>query len=133
MALQEQILDLEEQFWEAMKTKDAKTAAEMTGDASIIAGATGVATISPAIMRQMLAEGNWTLEDYQFADVQVREVSPDAAIIGYKVTEHLTVEDAPIHFTAYDTSMWHRQDGRWTCVLHTESVEGDPFGRDRRG
>jgi len=24
-----------------------------------------------------------------------------------------------------------RRDGRWRCVLHTEALAGDPFGRDR--
>ena len=24
------------------------------------------------------------------------------------------------------------KDGRWVCALHTESLKGDPYGRDRR-
>jgi hypothetical protein len=44
----------------------------------------------------------------------------------------VSVEGAPISLTAFDTSVWRRRDGQWSCVLHTESLEGDPFGRDKR-
>ena len=39
---------------------------------------------------------------------------------------HFTISDAA------DASTWVRRNGRWVCALHTESLKGDPFGRDRR-
>jgi hypothetical protein len=30
-----------------------------------------------------------------------------------------------------ETSVWVRTDGQWLCAAHTESIRGDPFGRDR--
>jgi len=33
---------------------------------------------------------------------------------------------------AADASTWVKKDGRWLCALHTESLIGDPYGRDRR-
>jgi hypothetical protein len=29
-------------------------------------------------------------------------------------------------------STWVRRNGGWVCALHTESILGDPFGRDKR-
>ena len=55
------------------------------------------------------------------------------AVIAYKVIEDLLVDGAPLTLEASDASTWVRQDGRWLCALHTESVAGDPFGRDRKG
>jgi len=47
------------------------------------------------------------------------------------VHEELTVEGKPVTLDAADASTWVRRDGRWVCALHTESLRGDPFGRDR--
>jgi hypothetical protein len=53
------------------------------------------------------------------------------ALVGYKVHEDLTVDGKSVSLDAADTSTWVRRDGRWVCALHTESLLGDPFGRDR--
>ena len=64
-------------------------------------------------------------------DAQVQQLSDDVAIIGYKVREKLTVDGKPLTMEAADASTWVRKNGRWVCALHTESVAGDPYGRDR--
>ena len=132
MALADEIVATEKKFWEAMKSKDADAAARMTADHSVIAGASGLAVIDPAMMAGMLSGATWTLESYEFEDVQVQELDADTAIIGYKVTEQITVDGSPLSLTAFDTSVWRRRDGQWTCALHTESLQGDSFGRDKR-
>ena len=53
------------------------------------------------------------------------------AIIAYRVREQISVDGEQVELDAYDSSAWHRRDGRWMCVLHTESIAGDPYGRDR--
>ncbi len=130
---EQEVLDLERGFWETMKTKDGKSAAAMTADGCIVAGASGVSAIDSAMMEQMMAGGKWTLEKYSFDEKSrvVRFVNDDLAIVGYRVDEQLQVEGKPVTLQAYDTSVWSRRDGKWMCVLHTESVAGDPYGRDR--
>ena len=59
-------------------------------------------------------------------------IGDDVAVLAYKVTEDLTVDGKAVHLEAADASTWARRDGRWVCVLHTESLAGDPMGRDRR-
>jgi hypothetical protein len=59
-------------------------------------------------------------------------IHDDVALVAYKVVEELIVEGKPVTLDAADSSVWVRRDGRWRCALHTESVAGDPFGRDRR-
>jgi hypothetical protein len=54
------------------------------------------------------------------------------AIIGYKVHEDITVDGSRLAIDAADTSTWVSQNGSWLCAMHTESLIGDPFGRDRR-
>ena len=129
--LRDEIMGFEKAFWDAMKNKDTDAAARMTAKQCIVTGATGVGVIDPSMMAQMLAAGTWALNDYTFDDVSVQEIGNDTVIVAYKATEQLTVDGAPLSMTAYDASVWHREDGRWTCSLHTESPAGDPFGRSR--
>jgi hypothetical protein len=127
----QEIIDLENRFWKTMIDKDVETATAMMADKSIVTGAQGAATIDNKSFSQMMREGKWTLESYTFSDVQVEFPAPDVAIIGYKVSEELIMDGEPLTMEAADASTWIKRDGKWQCALHTESVLGDPFGRDR--
>ena len=81
---EQELLDNERRFWDAMKAKDASAAARMTDDGCIIVGAQGVSAIDAKTMGKLTEEGKWELQNYTFDD------------------------------------------------NHTESLAGDPFGRDRR-
>jgi hypothetical protein len=68
---------------------------------------------------------------YISPDVQVRVLGKDAAVLAYTVHERVTVDGKSLTMDAADASTWVRRNGRWVCALHTESLKGDPFGRDR--
>ena len=71
--------------------------------------------------------------DYELTDTKVHLLKDDVAVIAYKVKENMTVDGKPLELEASEASTWVRRDGRWLCALHTESLSGDPFGRDRVG
>ena len=73
----------------------------------------------------------WKLEAFEISHAIVRAVTDDVATVAYKVREKLTVDGKPLTLDAADASVWVRRGGNWVCALHTESVAGDPFGRDR--
>lgn len=129
-----QVLELEKRFWDAMKAKDAERATEMTDDRCIVVGAQGVSTIDGPTMGRLTEEGAWQIEQYRVDEdsVQVRMVAPDVAIVAYKVDERVVVDGETVSMAANDSSVWVRRGEEWRCALHTESLEGDPFGRDRR-
>jgi hypothetical protein len=131
MAATDELIALEKRFWQTMIDRDVKTATELMADSCIITGAQGVAQIDKATFGKMLEGGKWTLHDYRFEEVKVIQPTADLAVVGYKVTEHVTVDGKRIELKAADASTWVRQGGHWLCVLHTESVLGDPFGRDQ--
>jgi hypothetical protein len=133
MPTTDELLDVEKRFWQTMIDRDVATASALMAEACIITGAQDVAQIDRASFGKMLEGGQWTLLDYSFEDVKVINPTPDLAVIGYKVTEHVEIDGRRIELKAADASTWMRQDGKWVCVLHTESVLGDPFGRDRIG
>jgi hypothetical protein len=85
-------------------------------------------------MGALTTEGKWVLEQYSFDEQkrQIRFLTDDIAIIAYPVMERVIVEGQTLPVVANDSSVWIRRDGRWRCALHTESLAGDPFGRDKR-
>lgn len=129
-----ELIETEQRFWDAMQNKDGKAAAELIDDGSIVVGSSGVSTIDRKSMEKMTEDGKWELQHFSFNDTtrQVRLINDDLAIVAYTVSERVVVEGKTLHFDANDSSVWMRRDGEWRCVLHTESLAGDPFGRDKQ-
>ena len=132
MTIEKQLLDLEKQFWQSQQAKDVEAALQLIDDPCIVAGPQGVARIDKQTFAKLMTTANWTLRGFDIEDVQVQRLSDDVAVIGYKVHLELTVEGQALTLDAADASTWVRKNGRWLCALHTESVVGDPYGRDRR-
>ena len=130
----QELLDREREFWDAMKAKDPRAASRMTDDGCIVVGAQGVSAIDRQTMAKLTEEGTWELKDYDVDEktAQVRFIHDDVALVAYKVKERVVVEGQPMNMTANDSSVWVRRDGEWLCAMHTESLAGDPFGRDKR-
>ena len=129
-----EIMELEHRFWDAMKAKDAETAAAMTDDGCIIVGAQGVSAIDAKTMGTLTTDGKWKLDEFAFdtEKAQVRMVAEGIAIVAYNVKERVEVDGKTLSVDANDASVWVRRDGEWRCALHTESLAGDPFGRDKK-
>ena len=127
----DEIVALETRFWQTMIDKDAETASALMAETCVITGAQGASSLDKATFAKMLTGGQWELHSFAFDNVQFVAAGPDVAVIGYTVAEQLTVDGKPLTMEAADASTWVRQGGSWLCVLHTESVLGDPFGRSR--
>lgn len=132
MAKESEILSLEKKFWDAIKAKDAEAASALMGEECIVAGAQGASKIDRKAFAKMTKEGKWTLHEYAIKDAEVLAAGPDTAVIGYKVSEKISMNGKEMTLEAADTSVWCRTDGKWLCALHTESVLGDPFGGDKK-
>lgn len=128
-----ELLGLENQYWQAMKEKDAEAMARLTDFPCTIVGPQGIVSVDQEQLRALMEAPGWSLEQVGLDDdAEVRRLSGDVAMIACKVHEELIVEDSPVTIDAADASVWVRRDGRWLCALHTESIAGDPYGRDRR-
>jgi len=99
----------------------------------VIVGAQGVSAIDANTMAKLTSEGQWELKQYSFDEQsrQIRFLTDDIAIVAYPVKERVIVDGETLPVEANDSSVWIRRDGQWRCALHTESLAGDPFGRDR--
>ncbi len=119
------IIKLERSYWDAMKSKDGKKTAELAADPSIVSGMNGVMSIPKSKMGKMTEEGKWTLESYEFDDIEVSSPTPDVAIIAYTVKQEVTMDGKPQTLRAADSSTWIREPKGWECHAHSETILGD--------
>lgn len=128
-----ELMDMEVQYWQAIKDGDTRTIVDFSHEPCVVTGAQGVASITKAQMKEIMEkQGQWTINNFQLNDVKVHMLDADTGIVAYTVHEEMTVDGKPVEFDAADTSVWVRRNGKWSCALHTESIHGDPFGRDKR-
>ncbi|MBA2541885.1 MAG: DUF4440 domain-containing protein [Deltaproteobacteria bacterium] len=81
----------------------------------------------------MIESAAWKLERFQLdpSNVKIKIIADDVAVIAYEVQERIVVDGESQTVTAFDSSVWVRRMGKWVCAMHTETLAGDPFGRDR--
>jgi ketosteroid isomerase-like protein len=127
-----ELLAQEQRYWQAIRDRDVDTALSLTEFPCIVAGASGTASVSSDQYRQMMEGAKYVLHEFQLRDgAHVRLLTEDVAVVAYQVREEMTVEGKPLTLNAADTSIWVRRNGEWKCAVHTESLAGDGFGRDR--
>ena len=63
---EQELIEIEQRFWDAMQSKDGGAAAQLTDDGSIIVGAQGVSKIDRKSMSKMTDEGKWELKEFSF-------------------------------------------------------------------
>src|SRR5262249_20546528 len=129
--IEQEMTELENRYWNAIKDADVSAAQRATDDPCIVAGASGAATVDAATFGQMMGGANWKVKNFKISDVQVRELTADVRAVAYQVHEDLTVDGQPVSMDAADTSVWVKRGGEWKCAMHTESLLGDAYGRDR--
>jgi len=129
----QELLALERSFWDALKSRDARTVARLTAHDSTVAGASGVAGLDPSSIAKMIESAPYTMADYRIdpQSVRINRLCDDVVAITYGVHEDLEVDGKPVKLDAFDSSVWKKVDSGWACVLHTESIKGDAYGRDR--
>ena len=128
----QELLELENEYWRAIQDQDADTVMRLSDDPCTIAGAQGVRSIDRRTLAGLMKDTPYTLHSFHIADgARVQMLGNDVAIVAYDVHEDLTVDGELVSLDAADTSTWVRRNGSWVCALHTESLHGDPYGRDR--
>jgi hypothetical protein len=133
-AVEKQLIELERQYWQALKDNDIEVVARLTDDPCIVTGAQGVGELPRKSMVDMMKNATYSLDAFELdEDMKVRLLDDDVAIVAYQVHEELTVDGKRVKLDAADASTWVRRNGSWVCALHTEALKGDPFGRDRNG
>ena len=129
----QELLTLERAYWDAVKDRDARTVGRLTAEECTLAGARGVSAVDAREMGKRIEAATHRIVDYRIdpTTTRITHLSDEMVAISYGIHEDLEVDGKPVQLDAFDVSVWKRGDTGWTCVLHTESIAGDPFGRDR--
>jgi hypothetical protein len=129
----QELLTLERDYWDAVKDRDARTVGRLTAEDCMIAGARGVSAVDAREMGKLIEAATHRIIDYRIdpKSTRITHICDDTVAIAYGIHEDLEVDGKPVKLDAHDVSVWKKGDTGWTCVLHTESIAGDPFGRDR--
>lgn len=121
----DEIVALEKSYWDAMKKKDGRRTAQLSGKTSLVTGAQGVMTIPKDKMGKMTEDGGWTLQSYAFDDIEVSTPAPDIAIIAYTVRQKVRMDGKSQDLRAADSSTWVRGADGWECHAHSEAFLKD--------
>src|SRR5215510_1976356 len=101
-----ELIDLEKQYWSAVKDKDIEKASKLTDDPCIVTGSRGIARVGKEQFREIMRTAKYTLHEFDLKDAEVRLLNPDVAIVAYKVHEELTVDGERLSLDAADSSTW---------------------------
>lgn len=116
------IVDLENRFWKALLNKDTEIAAGLIADECLVTGPFGAMRIDPGKYTQMMRDGQWTLDSFEFSDLKVIFPAEDTAVVAYKVHEMGTMKGQPMDMTCADSTAWVKDGRAWKCALHTETI-----------
>lgn len=128
-ATKDEIVALENDYWDAMKRKDGKRTSHLSGKLALTTSARGVRAIPKAKMGEMTENGDWTLNSYAFEDVEVVTPADDVAIIAYKVKQSVTMDGKSQDMRAAEISTWVRGADGWECHAHSETFLQDDKNR----
>jgi len=116
------IVDLETRFWRALIDKDTQKAAALIADECLITGPYGAMRIDPHKYAEMMRDGEWTLDSFEFSGLKVIFPSEDTAVVAYKVHQKGEAKGAPMDMQCADSSAWVKEGRAWKCALHTETI-----------
>ena len=117
------IIALEQRFWNSMVDEDTETALALLSEPSTMVSEHGAMQFDHAAYRKMAEQGAMVVKSYELRDMKVLFPREDLAILTYKVTQALAKrgEDETTEQEMTDSSVWSRQAGSWRCVMHTET------------
>lgn len=121
MPTREEIIALEKSYWDAVRAKDGDRTAKLSAKSSLVTGPRGVIRIPKEKMGKMTEEGSWTLESYDFENIEVSTPAPDVALIAYTVRQSVTMDGKAKDLRAADSSVWIRGPNGWECHAHSET------------
>ena len=115
--MKNKIIELEKKYWDAMTSHDYETVKSLTKFPCIVAGKQGVMSVDETAYKKMFDQGSGKkMKVKAISDEQV-ETAEDHALIAYLI--ELDYDGTAMKCAC--TSTWIKQDGKWTCAMHTET------------
>jgi ketosteroid isomerase-like protein len=122
-ARQNEIAGLEKEFWDSMIQGKPEVATQMLTELAVMVSGHGATKFDHAAYIKMAQDDRYKLVDYEMSEMDVVFPTEDVAVATYHVRQEMEMTGKPMQMDVYDTSTWVKVDGRWRCVMHTESPQ----------
>jgi hypothetical protein len=116
--VRETLLRLEKAGWEALKEKERAAATANIADDFVAIMADGERQNRADFLKLLT---DMILTDYSLSGVAFTQLTPDAAVLTYKMKTDYTYKGQAMKETVWVSSAWARRDGKWMNVLYHET------------
>ncbi len=119
-ALREELMALERQSWEYLKTRDRAGMRHFLADGAVLIFADGTSYDKRELLDFM---PDYRLDFYEIGPgYGLRTISPTAAALVYRVTSRGAARFTRTETTrVLATSLYVRRDGKWLCIRYQET------------
>jgi uncharacterized protein (TIGR02246 family) len=120
--LKDDLIAIEKTAWTTWASRDGKAfGAMLTEDAVLAVAGAPVAMGRDEIMANV-SSSDCQMKSFDFADVKLRQLSPDIAILTYTATQDTTCQGQKLPGTVYSTTIYVRQGGEWRTTNYQETA-----------
>lgn len=122
-ASRKDLINLEQKFWQSMVDDDADTAISMLAEPSLLVSSHGTMQFDHGQYRHMAEHGNMVIKSFELCDMNVVFPTDQTAVLTYRVKQSLAErgKSEVVNQEMADSSVWANKDGKWLCVMHTET------------
>jgi uncharacterized protein (TIGR02246 family) len=120
--LKEEIVALEKASWKAYQNHDGKAYSDTITDDSVVITASGDVLAGRQKIVADASSTACTVKNFDLADIKLRQLSPDSAILSYTLTQDVTCEGKKSPAKAFATSVYVRNGGKWLCANYQETA-----------
>jgi ketosteroid isomerase-like protein len=120
-AQQSEIEALENAFWKSIVDRDSKAATAMLHEPALMVSSHGAMKFDHAGYTKMVKDSTHGLLEYTISKMDVVCPNAESAVATYQVHQVMEVKGERMEMDATDSSTWIKLDGKWRCVINTES------------
>ncbi len=117
------LIALERRFWKALVDEDVEEATSLLDEPALMVSPHGAMQFDHDGYKRMAEQGSMVVKSYELADMNVVFPTEETAVLTYQVRQALAQRGQTTETVQQmaDSSVWTRKNGRWLCVMHTET------------
>jgi hypothetical protein len=121
------LVDLETKFWQSLVDEDADAALNLLDDPALMVSEHGAMKFNHSDYKRMAEQGPIVVKSFKLSNIDVTFPKDDTAVLTYRVKQSLAQrgKSQEIKREMADSSVWARKNGKWLCVMHTETPVTD--------
>ena len=118
-SIQDQLVAMEKQAWEAWKTKNGGFFQTFLSEDSINVGSTGVDNKSAIV--KFISSPMCDIKSYSMDNLQMIMTDKSTAILTYKAMQDGSCDGKTLPASVWATSMYVKRGGKWVSNFHQET------------